>query len=99
MAKGFLMLLTVCRDCCSKLLQLDALWLLPDGRHVARRRCPECQRVDTVSAHPLALWAWSRRSARQREELEQRLLELIEDVGELQLHGLGQRPDVAHPDA
>jgi hypothetical protein len=56
------------------------MWLLPDGRQVARRRCPECQRVDTVSAHPLALWAWSRRSARQRDELEDQLLELVEAV-------------------
>ena len=93
------MLLTVCRDCSSKLLQFEEMWLLPDGRHVARRRCPECQRVDTVSAHPLALWAWRRQSARQRAELEQRLLELIEHVGALQLHGLGQDSDVAYPDA
>jgi hypothetical protein len=83
------MLLTVCRDCSSKLLQLDELWLLPDGRHVARRRCPECRRVDTVSAHPRALWAWRRQGARQRAELEQRLLELIEDVGELHVSGVG----------
>ena len=54
-----------------------------DGRHIARRRCPECQRIDTVSAHPLALWAWCRRSARQRDGLEHRLLVLIEDAGEL----------------
>jgi hypothetical protein len=79
------MLLTVCRDCSSTLLQLDEMWLLPDGRHVARRRCPECQRIDTVSAHPLALWAWRRRSERAREELEQALLALIADVGELQV--------------
>ena len=89
------MLLTVCRDCSSKLLQLDEMWLLPDGRHVVHRRCPECQRVDTVSAHPLALWAWSRRSARQRAELEHLLLQLIEDLGELQLNGLEQSPDAA----
>jgi hypothetical protein len=92
-AKGSPMLLTICRDCSSKLLQLDEMWLLPDGRHVARRRCPECQRVDTVSAHPLALWAWRRQGARQREELEHRLLELIEDAGELQLHGLEHDDD------
>jgi hypothetical protein len=73
------MLLTVCRDCSSRLLQLEEMWLLPDGRHVARRRCPECQRVDIVSAHPLALWAWRRRSARQRLDLERGLLELIEN--------------------
>jgi hypothetical protein len=84
------MLLTVCRDCSSKLLQLEAMWLLPDGQHIARRRCPECQRVDTVSAHPLALWAWQRRIARQREELELRLLELTEDVGDLEPNDLGR---------
>lgn len=83
------MLLTVCRECSSKLLQLDELWLLPDGQHVARRRCPECGRVDTVTAHPLALWAWRRQSARQRDELEQRLLELVEDVGEQHVSGVG----------
>jgi hypothetical protein len=84
------MLLTVCRDCSSKLLQLEGMWLLPDGRHIARRRCPECQRVDVVSAHPLALWAWRRRSAREREELEHRLLEVIEDVGELEPNDVGR---------
>ena len=93
------MLLTVCRDCSSQLLQLDKMWLLADGRHVARRRCPECQRVDIVSAHPLALWAWCRRRARQREELERRLLELIEDRGALRLDGIGQASDAVHPNA
>jgi hypothetical protein len=87
------MLLTVCRDCSSKLLQLDEMWLLPDGRHVARRCCPECQRVDVVSAHPLALWAWCRRSARQREELEHRLLELVEGTAELLTVGMTRYPD------
>jgi hypothetical protein len=85
------MLLTECRDCSSKLLQLEQMWLLPDGRHVARRRCPECQRVDTVSAHPLALWAWRRRIERQREDLERRLLEVVEDAGELRLSDVGLR--------
>jgi hypothetical protein len=93
------MLLTVCRDCSSKLLQLEEMWLLPDGRHVARRRCPECERVDVVSVHPLALWVWCRRSARHREELERRLLELIEDVGELRLNGMGHPSDAARPNA
>jgi hypothetical protein len=71
--------LTSCRDCSSKLLQLDGMWLLPDGRHVARRCCPECGRADTVSANAIALWAWRRRSDRHRGELVRALLELIED--------------------
>jgi hypothetical protein len=75
------------------------MWLLPDGRHVARRRCPECQRVDLVSAHPLALWVWSRRGARQRDELEQRLLELVEDRGELQVNAMREISDAVRPDA
>jgi hypothetical protein len=97
-AKGFAMLLTVCRDCASKLLQLDEMWLLPDGRHVARRRCPECGRVDTVSAHPLAVWAWRRQIDRQRGALEHELLALVEGVGELSLADLASI-DVAHPNA
>jgi hypothetical protein len=92
------MLLTACRDCSSKLLQLDKLWLLPDGRHVARRSCPECRRVDTVSAHPLALWAWCRQHDRQREALEHELLQLVEAVEDLQLADL-TNSDVTHPDA
>jgi hypothetical protein len=79
------MLLTECRECSSKLLQLEQMWLLPDGRHVATRRCPECQRVDTVSAHPLALWAWRRRSVRERNELVFELLELIEGDAALEV--------------
>jgi hypothetical protein len=72
-------LLTSCRDCSSKLLQLEEMWLQPDGQHVARRRCPECHRVDTVTANPLALWAWRRQSERERGELVRGLLEVIED--------------------
>jgi hypothetical protein len=72
------MLLTSCPACSSELLQLDEMWLLPDGLHVARRRCPECERVDTVSANPLALWAWRRRIDRERAMLERALLELVE---------------------
>jgi hypothetical protein len=72
--------LTSCRDCSSKLLQLDAMRLLPDGRNVARRRCPECGRVDTVCASLLALCAWQQRSEQQRGELVRLLLDLIDDV-------------------
>jgi hypothetical protein len=92
------MRLTVCRECSSQLLQLEALWLLPDGRQVARRRCPECKRVDTVSAHPLALWAWCRRIARQRDALERRLLELVE-AAELRVDGAGLAFDSTDRDA
>jgi hypothetical protein len=81
------MLLTSCRDCGSGLLQLESMWLLPDGRSVARRRCPECERIDTVSAHPLALWAWERAGARRRAELVQSLLELVEDGAGLETRG------------
>jgi hypothetical protein len=52
-----------------------------------------------ISTHPLALLAWCRRSARQREELEHRLLELIEDVGELRLDGMGLASDAERPHA
>ena len=76
------MFLTSCRDCSSKFLQLDAMWLLPDGRGVARRCCPECGRVDTVCASPLALGAWRTRSEQQRGELVRLLLDLVDDVAE-----------------
>jgi hypothetical protein len=76
------MLLTSCRDCSSKLLQLDGVWLLPDGRHVARRSCPECGCVDTVCASPLALYTWRQRSEQQRGELVRLLLDVIDDVAD-----------------
>jgi len=72
------MLLTRCSECSSKLLQLERMWLLADGRHVAERRCPECERVDHVTANPEALWAWRRLASRQRERLEQTVVELVE---------------------
>jgi hypothetical protein len=81
------MRLISCRDCASALLQLEAMWLLPDGRSVARRWCPECGRVDTVTANPLALAAWRRASARQRGVLVASVLELI-----------GEGADVSVPD-
>jgi hypothetical protein len=76
--------LTRCRQCSSKLLQLERLWLLPDGRHVARRRCPECAVIDDVTAAPEALWAWCSESRRHRDRLEQMALELAEGVAELE---------------
>jgi phage FluMu protein Com len=76
--------LTRCRHCSSKLLQLERLWLLPDGRHVARRRCPECEVIDDVTAAPEALWAWCSDARRQRDRIEQTMLELAEGVAELE---------------
>jgi Zn ribbon nucleic-acid-binding protein len=74
------MLLTRCAECSSKLLQLERMWLLVDGRHVAGRRCPECDTVDHVTASPEALWAWRRLAQRQRERLEQTVVELVEGI-------------------
>ncbi len=70
------MFLTRCRVCSSRLLELDRMWLLPDGRHVARRHCPECETVDHVTADPIALWAWRRETQRHRAHLELIVLEL-----------------------
>ena len=78
------MLLTRCRDCSSKLLQLDGMWLMPDGRHVARRRCPECETVDLVTASPEALWAWRRLARQQRDRLECTAGDLVSGVLELE---------------
>jgi hypothetical protein len=76
--------LTRCRDCSSKLLQLDGLWLLADGRHVARRRCPECETVDHVTASPEALWAWRLRAAHERARLQLEVQDLVSGVTELE---------------
>jgi hypothetical protein len=76
--------LTRCRVCSSRLLQLDRLWLLADGRHVARRRCPECGTVDHVTADPEALWAWHRQTQRHRAHLELTVLELAAGDRELE---------------
>ena len=61
--------LTRCRTCDSRLLQLERMWMLADGRHVAERRCPECQTCDTVTADALALHVWARRERRTRHAL------------------------------
>jgi hypothetical protein len=53
-----------CRECESRLLQLERAWLLADGRRVAERRCPECGRRDSVTAAPEAIDAWLRREQR-----------------------------------
>ncbi|MDX6580100.1 MAG: hypothetical protein QOJ47_1649 [Gaiellales bacterium] len=76
--------LTRCRRCSSKLLQLERLWLLPDGRHVAERRCPECEGIDHVTATPEALWAWRSEARRQRDGMQRTMLELAEGVAELE---------------
>jgi hypothetical protein len=76
--------LTRCRHCSSKLLQLERLWLLPDGRHVARRRCPECEATDDVTAAPEALWAWCSDLRRHRDRLERTVAELSEGVAVLE---------------
>jgi hypothetical protein len=54
-------------------LQLERVWLLPDGRHVALRRCPECGLVDHVTATPDAIWTWRRIARCQRDGLERSL--------------------------
>jgi hypothetical protein len=58
-----------CFECDSPLLQLERAWMLADGRHVAERRCPECQRRDCVSASPPAIRAWLEREQRLLLEL------------------------------
>jgi hypothetical protein len=58
-----------CAACGSRLLQLERVWFLADGRTAAQRRCPECQRRDAVLAEPLAIRAWVRRERRKLAEL------------------------------
>jgi hypothetical protein len=77
-------LLTRCRDCSSKLLQLDGMWLVPDGRQVARRRSPECETVDLVTASPEPLWAWRRLARQQRDALAGTVRDLVAGVAELE---------------
>ena len=67
--------LTSCRACDSKLLQLERVWVLEDGRHAARRRCPECGCVDTVTAGALALSVWRKVAMRRLARLERGLVE------------------------
>lgn len=62
--------LTLWRACSSRLLQLDRLWLLAEGRHVAWGRCPECGTVDHVTDDPAALWAWRRQTHGDHPQLE-----------------------------
>jgi hypothetical protein len=78
--------LTRCRDCSSRLLQLERIWLLPDGRHVARRRCPECELVDHVTASAEALWVWRRLARSQRDGLELPFPEPFDGVADWEPH-------------
>lgn len=76
--------LTRCRNCSSKLLQLVRVRVLLDGRHVARRRCPECECVDDVVAGPLALSVWRRVAQRRSAALERSVRDLTESSTEPQ---------------
>jgi hypothetical protein len=55
-----------CRDCDSKLLQLERMWMLGDGRRIADRRCPECDAHDSVIVGELAAQLWLAREERLR---------------------------------
>jgi hypothetical protein len=61
--------LTRCRACGSRLLQVDRVWLIHDGRHVVDRRCPDCERRDSVAVEPRVLAVWLRRERRLRADL------------------------------
>jgi hypothetical protein len=58
-----------CRECDSKLLQLERIWLLSDRRHVADRRCPECGTLDSVTVGAFAAKLWLAREQRFRRDL------------------------------
>src|SRR3954454_534607 len=60
-----------CRECDSKLLQLERIWLLADGRRVAHRRCPECGTRDSVTVGAFAMKLWLAREERLRGELSE----------------------------
>src|SRR4249920_3774983 len=60
-----------CRECDSKLLQLERIWLLADGRRVAHRRCPECGMRDSVTVGAFAMKLWLAREERLRSELSE----------------------------
>jgi hypothetical protein len=68
-----------CRDCGSKLLQLERAWLLHDGSRIADRHCPECGMRDSVEIGGFALRLWLTREARLSEQLEQQVLALKAD--------------------
>jgi DNA-directed RNA polymerase subunit RPC12/RpoP len=58
-----------CRECDSKLLQLERIWLLADGRRIADRRCPECGTRDSVIVGTFATRLWLAREQRLRLDL------------------------------
>ncbi len=67
-----------CRACESKLLQVERIWALADGRNVAHRRCPECDMRDRVTVGSFALKLWMAREQRLREELDARATALAD---------------------
>ena len=58
-----------CRECDSKLLQLERIWVLADGRRIADRRCPECGMRDSVIVGTFATQLWLAREQRLRLDL------------------------------
>jgi hypothetical protein len=68
-------LLTRCRDCDSRLLQLERFWLMADRRWVAERHCPECGTRDAVAAPGEAISAWARRERAVRQDLKREATE------------------------
>jgi hypothetical protein len=69
-------LLTRCRDCDSRLLQLERFWLMADRRWVAERYCPECDSRDSVAAPGPAIAAWARRERAVRHQIKREAAEL-----------------------
>jgi len=69
-------LLTRCRACDSRLLQLERFWLLADRRWIAERHCPECETRDTVTAPGEAIAAWAHSERAVRRELKREASEL-----------------------
>jgi hypothetical protein len=59
-----------CRECDSKLLQLERVWMLADGRHIADRRCPECGTRDSVVVGMFATRLWLAREQRLRRDVK-----------------------------
>ena len=58
-----------CRECGSKLLHLERIWMLADGRRIADRRCPECGTRDSVIVGTFATQLWLAREQRLRLDL------------------------------
>ena len=67
-----------CRECDSKLLQLERIWLAPplDGRRAADRRCPDCGTRDSVILGTFATQLWLARVQRLRLDLTKAAEEL-----------------------